>query len=134
MALMHYPELYIQFLYHFNMDRDYYECHEVMEELWLEEGRNLFYQGLLQIAVGLYHFRNDNISGSIKLFVAGIKKLERYDDVLLGINVNRIRNDSCIYVHKLSNYEIDPFSFYDLNIEIVDDRLNLLIMRYCHNK
>ncbi|MEX2104338.1 MAG: DUF309 domain-containing protein, partial [Bacilli bacterium] len=120
--------------YHFNMDRDYYECHEVMEELWLEDGRNLFYQGLLQIAVGLYHFRNDNVSGSIKLFFAGIKKLEHYDDVLLGINVNRIRNDSSIYVHKLSNYEKESFSFYDLNIEVVDEKLNTLIMGYSRNK
>ncbi len=36
---------------------EYFECHEVLEELWREETTSLrlFYQGVLQIAVGCYH-------------------------------------------------------------------------------
>lgn len=122
-----YPELYVRFLYHFNIDRDYYECHEVMEELWLEEGRNSFYQGLLQVAVGLHHFRNGNIPGSIKLFSLGVSKLNHYESFLLGINVEKIRKESTEYIEKLRQYDSQPFSFYDLNIEIVDSMLEDLI-------
>ena len=34
-----YSPLFVKFIHHFNGDRDYYECHEVLEELWMEEGR-----------------------------------------------------------------------------------------------
>ncbi|MDT2309670.1 DUF309 domain-containing protein [Paenibacillus larvae] len=42
-----YNPLLIAFVYHFNETEDYFECHEVLEELWMEEGRDIFYQGLL---------------------------------------------------------------------------------------
>ncbi|WP_238323048.1 DUF309 domain-containing protein [Gorillibacterium massiliense] len=42
-----YDPLYIAFIWHFNGDRDYFECHEVLEELWLQENHDLLYQGLL---------------------------------------------------------------------------------------
>jgi predicted metal-dependent hydrolase len=120
---MNYPELYVRFLYHFNVDRDYYECHEVMEELWLEEGRDRLYQGLLQVAVGLYHHSNNNISGSIKLFEAGIGKLVNHPDEALGIDLGKIRKESLEYVKKLYRFDEKPFEFYDLTIDILDDQL-----------
>ena len=33
-----YDEKFVHFIVLFNVDQDYFECHEVMEELWLEEG------------------------------------------------------------------------------------------------
>ncbi|GIQ68233.1 DUF309 domain-containing protein [Xylanibacillus composti] len=115
-----YDKLYVAFLRYFNVERDYFECHEVMEELWLEEGRKPFYQGLLQVAVGLYHFENGNISGSIKLFEAGIDKLRGSVEEQAGIDIGAILDDSQHYVEKLRRYEEAPFAFYDLNIRITD--------------
>src|SRR6476660_9740070 len=96
-----YDRLYVAYLYYFNELRDYFECHEVMEELWLEEGRSPLYQGLLQIAVGLYHHANGNVSGSIKLFSAGLDKLAPYPVDSLGIDLGRLINESTTYVTKL---------------------------------
>ncbi|OCT11990.1 hypothetical protein A8709_29475 [Paenibacillus pectinilyticus] len=118
-----YDRLYVAFLYYFNDQRDYFECHEVMEELWLEEGRNPLYQGLLQIAVGLYHHGNGNPSGSIKLFTAGLEKLAPYPERILGINLGRLVKDSEVYVGKLLNLAEAPFLPYDLDIEIVEQEL-----------
>jgi predicted metal-dependent hydrolase len=126
---MEYPDLYIRFLYHFNVDHDYYECHEVMEELWLEEGRDLLYQGLLQIAVGLYHHSNNNITGSIKLFEGGISKLADYPNETLGIDLRRIRNESIEYLQKLMDISQNPFEFYPLHIHIMDDHLTELVAK-----
>lgn len=120
---MTYSELYVRFLYHFNIDRDYYECHEVMEELWLEKGRNRLLQGLLQVAVGLHHFNNNNVSGAIKLFEGGIEKLFPHPDEVLGINLKKLRNETVEYMEKLKRFENEPFPFYDLNIEIIDPAL-----------
>jgi predicted metal-dependent hydrolase len=120
---MEYPKLYVRFLYHFNVDQDYYECHEVLEELWLEEGRDLRYQGLLQVAVGLYHHSNRNVSGAIKLFEAGISKLLHYPDTVLGIDLKQLRDDSIAYLQKLCESDKEPFDFYPLAIAIIDPQL-----------
>jgi len=118
-----YERLYVEFVYYFNVERDYFECHEVMEELWLEEGRSPIFQGLLQIAVGLYHYRNGNVSGSIKLFNQGIAKLEKEPEQLYGINLGKLVEESRVYVEKLLRLEESPFDFYDLDIEIQDPEL-----------
>ncbi|WNR43164.1 DUF309 domain-containing protein [Paenibacillus roseipurpureus] len=122
-----YDRLYVAFLYYFNDQRDYFECHEVMEELWLEEGRNPLYQGLLQIAVGLYHHWNGNISGSIKLFRAGLEKLAPYPETSLGIDLERLRLESEQYVNQLLHIEEKPFKPYDLDIVVQDPALLALV-------
>ncbi|MBO2532410.1 MAG: DUF309 domain-containing protein [Thermoactinomycetaceae bacterium] len=115
-----YPDQYVRFLVYFNIDRDYYECHEVMEELWLEEGRDPFYQGLLQVAVGLFHFRRENISGARKLFASALSKLRPYPERYMGIDLGRLRKDVEAYLKRLESYERTPFPYYDLNISIID--------------
>jgi len=51
---------YAAYFHHFNRG-DYYEAHDVLESLWLEEGRQAkgaaFYQGLIQLAGGFVHLR-----------------------------------------------------------------------------
>ncbi len=48
------------YFHHFNRG-DYYEAHDVLESLWLEEGRGAkgaaFYQGLIQLAGAFVHLR-----------------------------------------------------------------------------
>ncbi|NQX68118.1 DUF309 domain-containing protein [Paenibacillus alba] len=122
-----YDRLYVAYLYYFNDLRDYFECHEVMEELWLEEGRSPLYQGLLQIAVGLYHHANGNVSGSIKLFSAGLEKLAPYPGDSLGIDLNKLIQDSELYLSKLVRFADEPFAPYDLDIQILDLELEDLL-------
>lgn len=132
--MMTYDRLYIEFLYYFNEARDYFECHEVMEELWLEEGRSPLYQGLLQVAVGLYHHANGNVSGSVKLFTAALEKLNAYPEVVLGIQLENLRSDSRTYLEKLLCTEEMPFEPYDLDIVICDDSLKLLLEQLKQNQ
>lgn len=120
---MSYDRLYVQFVYYFNIERDYFECHEVLEELWLEEGRSKLYQGLLQVAVGLYHFRNGNVAGAIKLMKAATAKLEQYPSDALGIDLERLRQEAGAYMMRLERYNAEPFKFYDLDIRILDPEL-----------
>ncbi|TMV47902.1 DUF309 domain-containing protein [Paenibacillus mesophilus] len=124
---MAYDMLYVEFLYYFNVERDYFECHEVMEELWMEEGRNPLHQGLLQVAVALYHHRNGNVGGAIKLFSQGIEKLEFYPKITLGIDLGKLIADSESYLDKLLAIEEEPFEFYDLDIAIVHSELTAMV-------
>jgi uncharacterized protein len=58
---------------------DWFECHETLEDLWIgSEGEmREFYQGLLQIAVALHHWRGGNYKGSVLLLTSGAHKLRR---------------------------------------------------------
>ncbi|HEX2260289.1 MAG TPA: DUF309 domain-containing protein [Candidatus Binatia bacterium] len=68
----------------------YFECHESLEEIWLEEvgEEKLFYQGLIQIAAGYLKWEQGVLRGSVKLWRAGLEKLERYRPCYLGINLD----------------------------------------------
>lgn len=122
-----YDRLYVAFLYYFNVERDYFECHEVMEELWLEEGRSPLFQGLLQVAVGLYHHWNGNVSGSIKLFTQGLDKLQQYPEHVHGIDLGKLFADSREYLSKLHRIREEPFDSYDLDIVVTDPELAALV-------
>ncbi|WP_338067100.1 DUF309 domain-containing protein [Thermoflavimicrobium daqui] len=124
-----YPDLYVKFLYYFNQKRDYYECHEVLEELWLEEGRDIFYQGLLQVAVGLYHFENHNLGGAIKMMRSALAKLEVYPDRWMGINLLQLKEEVQNYLERLLAIQDQPFPFTPLYITVIDSKLEELILR-----
>ena len=51
----------------------FFTCHETLEELWRIETIPLrtFYQGLLQVAVGLNHLRRGNERGTVALLNSG---------------------------------------------------------------
>ncbi|MNO96347.1 hypothetical protein D3C76_880150 [compost metagenome] len=117
---MNYEELYISYLIYFNRDQDYFECHEVLEELWLLKNRDPLYKGLLQVAVGLYHFRNNNVVGGRKMMISAVQQLEQYPSLTLGIELGSLVSQTRHYAQKLENYEVKPFSYYDLSIVIVD--------------
>jgi predicted metal-dependent hydrolase len=125
---MSYDRLYVEYLYYFNIAMDYYECHEVMEHLWLEEGRSPLYQGLLQIAVGLHHHQHDNVSGAIKLFSAGIQKLETFpgETTGLGIDLEGLLQLSRAYVESLER-EQEGYPFQPYLISIQDPELIQLV-------
>ncbi|WP_438349783.1 DUF309 domain-containing protein [Paenibacillus sp. FA6] len=120
---MKYEELYISYLIYFNRDQDYFECHEVLEELWLRDNRNPLYKGLLQVAVGLYHFRNNNITGGRKMMDSAADRLEHYPSLSLGIELGSLVSQVRRYAKKLERYDEKPFSYYDLTIVIVDPAL-----------
>ncbi|UQZ36089.1 DUF309 domain-containing protein [Paenibacillus sp. PK3_47] len=120
---MVYEPLYLAYLVYFNRDRDYFECHEVLEELWLEKERDPLYKALLQVAVGLYHFRNGNIRGGRIMLHRSHEVLQKYPAVTLGIELARLVEETGEYARKLDNYNEQPFPYYDLTIEIADPGL-----------
>ena len=68
---------------------DFYECHDVMEEIWFETfgKKRLFFQGLLQCAVARFHFGNDNLHGAQVLYREGTRKLEPFRPEFLGVDL-----------------------------------------------
>lgn len=70
----------------------FFECHETLEELWLEErGEDRkFYQGIIQIAAGYYKLQQGVPVGAIKLWRMGVDKIALYGPVFYGINVESL--------------------------------------------
>jgi predicted metal-dependent hydrolase len=70
----------------------FFECHETLEEIWLEEhGEDRkFYQGIIQIAAGYYKLEQGVPVGAIKLWRTGIEKVVPFGPVYLGVNVETL--------------------------------------------
>ncbi len=60
--------------------REFYACHDTLEALWIEADLSdkQFYQGILQIAVALYHLGNQNWRGAVILLGEGMNRLRNY--------------------------------------------------------
>lgn len=59
---------------------DYFDAHEVWEHLWqnTDAADRRFYQGLIQVAVALYHAIRGNRIGASRLYNSARRYLERY--------------------------------------------------------
>lgn len=116
MSEAEYPALYLQGIAHFN-DRDFFEAHEVWEELWMEEQGppRRFYQGLIQAAVALHHFGNGNLRGAKKLNLSFRKYLADYPAHYLGLDLagfqaemDRCFAEAMANDEEYPNLEVDP--------------------------
>jgi len=59
--------------------RLYFETHELLEPIWAEQSRGpdrTILQGIIQAAVGLYHFQHENWRGGIRVLGYGLSKAE----------------------------------------------------------
>jgi uncharacterized protein len=101
------PEEYWLGIEQFNA-KQFYACHDTLEALWIEatEPEKSFYQGILQIAVALYHLGNQNLRGAMILLGEGSNRLRRYPDVFGGIDVDELLNQSVGLLKELQQTSI----------------------------
>lgn len=83
-----YPRQYLEGIEHFNARR-YFDAHEVWEEIWLNasDPTKLFYQLLIQAAVGLHHYERGNMRGAIGMFQNVVGKLQRLPATYMSIDL-----------------------------------------------
>jgi uncharacterized protein len=89
-----YDPRYLEGIEHFNKC-DFYEAHEVWEDLWADSQgpSRRFYQGLIQVAVCLHHFGNGNTRGAKKLYFGSRGYLEEYQPKHLGLDVTKLLSE-----------------------------------------
>jgi hypothetical protein len=88
-----YPKEYIQFLTHFHGDRDYFECHEVLEEYWKKTdsgNKDSIWVGLILLAVSSYHHRRRNFIGAKKTLEKSLKIFETQVGELTILGLDKI--------------------------------------------
>lgn len=86
-----YPKEYIDFLIHFHGDRDYFECHEILEDYWKEidpGNKESHWVGLILLAVSTYHHRRGNFKGAKRTLEKALRIFRTHPDSLsmLGID------------------------------------------------
>jgi uncharacterized protein len=76
--------------------RQFYECHETLEEIWLSERGQIrtLYQGILQVGVAFYHLSRQNFRGATSLFETGIAYLRPFVPKCMGVDVQKLVDDA----------------------------------------
>ncbi|GAX38581.1 DUF309 domain-containing protein [Nodularia sp. NIES-3585] len=109
------PQEFWQGVEQFNSGQ-FYACHDTLEALWIEasEPEKTFYQGILQIAVALYHLGNGNWRGAVILLGEGSNRLRRYPSVYSNIDVDELLSQSAALLSELQQMGAEKFSAGDL--------------------
>lgn len=96
------PDEFWQGVEQFNR-QEFYACHDTLEALWMEasEPERTFYQGVLQIAVALYHLGNHNWRGAVILLGEGISRLRKYHYSYFDVDVNSLLKQSADLLSEL---------------------------------
>ncbi|MDZ7956695.1 MAG: DUF309 domain-containing protein [Aulosira sp. DedQUE10] len=127
------PQEFWQGVEQFNSGQ-FYACHDTLEALWIEasEPEKSFYQGILQIAVALYHLGNHNWRGAVILLGEGSNRLRRYPSSYGGIDLESLLLQSVALLQALQKTGPDQIATDDLGesdtlplprIELVNDEI-----------
>jgi hypothetical protein len=105
-----YPRHYLQGIEHFNAGQ-YFDAHEVWEEIWLRStgDTKLFYQMLIQSAVGLYHYERGNARGARGMHANVIDKLGKLPSALMSLDLIDFSRQFKSFFADLIERNIDSF-------------------------
>lgn len=130
-----FPNAYLLYLVEFHATRDFFECHELLEEYWKEQPEDPLSEtwlGLIQLAVGLYHERRGNMRGAIKMLVQAETKLAASPLEELGID------KSVLLEHLLPRISIlqtnIATSYVDIDLRIISNELLVLCQQACKER
>jgi uncharacterized protein len=95
-------EKFKQGIEHFN-SRQFFEAHEVWEDLWLgaSEPEKTFLQGLIQVAAAFHHHSRGNIAGTKSLLLAGTTKLQGFPENHSGLALGELRLETQQWIEAL---------------------------------
>jgi predicted metal-dependent hydrolase len=72
-----------------------------------------FYQGVLQIAVALYHLSHQNWRGAAMLMGEGIRRLDYYQPEYSGINVEQLVIKTSELLQQVQQAEVENMGNFD---------------------
>jgi uncharacterized protein len=75
--------------------REFFVCHEVLEEIWTPERgpRRLFLQSLIHFAVAFYHDQRGNPLGATRQLRKGLRKIAAYLPECEGIDTASLERE-----------------------------------------
>ena len=84
-------------------DREFFHCHELLEEAWTPERgpRREFLQALIHVAVGFYHCHRGNSVGACGQLRKGLHKLAMYLPQCEGIDTERLYRETLAVLEQI---------------------------------
>lgn len=133
---MIYPEAYIDYLVQYHGSRDYFECHEILEDYWKEidpGNKNSHWVGFILIAVSAYHHRRNNLIGAEKTIIKAINIMKNTTETTLstlGIDYDALLG---LLEQNLVNIRSQN-PYVPSNLPIIQDDLLILCKEVCKHK
>jgi uncharacterized protein len=87
-----YPKEYVEFLAYFHGNRDYFECHEILEDYWKNvepSNKDSIWVGLIQLAVSSYHHRRANFNGAKRTLEKAAKIFSLNEGSLMDLGLDK---------------------------------------------
>jgi len=130
-----YAQEYIDYLVHFHGDRDYFECHEILEEYWkkIDPGnKESILVGFILLAVSSYHHRRNNFSGAKRTLIKATEIFRRQDQQIHSFGLEK---ESFFELMEEVLKQIEAQKPYDsMNLPISDNQLLESCIRTCRMK
>jgi predicted metal-dependent hydrolase len=98
--------------------QEWFECQETFEELWLSaEGdlRNL-YQGIIQLAIALKHWREGNFNGAVRLLEGAAAYLTGVPQPCLWIDLDSLRKGIANLKSELKELGVNNMKLLDISL------------------
>ena len=104
--------------------REFFTCHEVLEELWtpMRGPHRLYLQALIHFAVAFYHQQRRNPLGAERQLRKALRKLERYLPAYEGMDTATLYRDGQACMRRIQAGEM-PEPPRMLLQSLVDSRL-----------
>ncbi|MGH7198199.1 MAG: DUF309 domain-containing protein [Candidatus Omnitrophota bacterium] len=94
----------------------FFECHDVIEELWLETDRTDpsrdLYKGVIQAAASLYQYKRGILSGAKALHQTSASNLGSYLPAALGLNVQKLIDDMDLFFEDPDKNPLPKLEYY----------------------
>lgn len=126
-----YPQAFIEYMYYFHCERDYFECHEILEAHWKEappEHRKSSWVGLIQIAVAFYHYRRGNLNGAKRMLENALKLIHKNKSEIdsLGLDYSLLISILKEQLQAIINQK----PYVSINLPIQNSKLKEICIQY----
>ncbi|HEY9889105.1 MAG TPA: DUF309 domain-containing protein [Candidatus Obscuribacterales bacterium] len=94
---------------------DFYGCHDTLEAIWMVAPtlEKPFFQGILQLAVALYHLSNHNWQGAAILLGEGIGRLAAFEPTYRDVDVTALLDCASAWLttlQQLGPEQVEPLA------------------------
>jgi hypothetical protein len=127
-----YPDAYVKYLAVYHGARDFFECHEIMEEYWKNQTgarHEKCWLALIRLAVACYHARRGNWPGARKMMGKALQEVNPQLMDELGLDGRRLARMMRETQDRWAN-EIDTV-YEDIDLPVTDPALLQEAMRVC---
>jgi len=130
-----YPKEYLEYLVHFHGDRDYFECHEILEDYWKKTdfgNKESIWVGLILLAVSAYHHRRNNFNGAKRTLKKAMNIFKVQEELLTKLGLDGAKLHSFL-IERLSMIEGGK-AYTSFNLPVNDPELLDLCIKGCEQE